>query len=297
MAKSERTPFLTSISYRLFCRITPRLSRFTSFKQAYQKSGLSRLYESYIAIMLFATTLVFITGLTVSALLHHLLFNLTPLQYSTAVLTSSCAISLIIPITFTLYPLYRTGQRKREIDANLIYTTGYMGVLSAGGIPIERIFDRVTQVEQHLPIKDLASKFMANIKMFGLDVASSLDDITLRSPSEAFSKLLTGIANTVKTSGDLKSLMAFETKRLLHAKREQLKKTLGTLISLGEIYIAAMVMGPIVFIVMITILSIMGSVAFGLSPVDQLNLLVFFGLPTISTIFIIILNGVIPEEE
>ena len=247
--------------------------------------------------MLFATTLAFITGLTVSALLHHLLFNLTPLQYSTAVLTSSGTISLIIPLTFTLYPLYRKGQRKREIDANLIYTTGYMGVLSAGGIPIERIFDRVTQVEQHLPIKDLASKFMTNIKMFGLDVASSLDDITLHSPSETFSKLLTGIANTVKTSGDLKSLMAFETKRLLHAKREQLKKTLGTLISLGEIYIAAMVMGPIVFIVMITILSIMGSVAFGLSPVDQLNLLVFFGLPTISTIFIIILNGVIPEEE
>jgi hypothetical protein len=76
-----------------------------------------------------------------------------------------------------------------------------------------------------------------------------------------------------------------------------LKKTLGTLISLGEIYVAAMVMGPIVFIVMITILSIMGNIAFGLSPVDQLNLLVFFGLPTISTVFILILNGVLPEEE
>ena len=172
-----------------------------------------------------------------------------------------------------------------------------MGVLSAGGISIERMFERVTQVEQHPPIKDLARRLMTNIKMFGLDVTSSLGDITLRSPSETFSKLLIGITNTVKTSGDIKGLLTFETRRLLHAKREQLKKILATLIALGEVYITAMVMGPIVFIVILTIASIMGNVAFGLSPIEQLNLLVFFGIPMLSTIFILILNSILPEEE
>jgi len=296
MQKSEKTSYLTTVSYRLFGRITSRFT-FTAFKQIYQKSGTTRFYESYMALMLFASLVTFVSAFAIGALLHHFLFNLTLFQYIIAVLTFSCVISLTIPIIFIVYPLYRRSQRGKEIDANLVYTTGYMGVLSAGGISIERIFERVTQVERHPPIKDLAKRLIANIKMLGLDVTSSLADITLRSPSETFSKLLIGITNTVKTSGDLKNLLTFETKSLLHAKREQLKKTLGTLISLGEIYIAAMVMGPIVFIVMITILSVMGNVAFGLSPVDQLNLLVFFGLPTISTIFIIILNGVLPEEE
>lgn len=296
MQKSEKTSYLTTVSYRLFGRITSRFT-FTAFKQIYQKSGTTRFYESYMALMLFASLVTFVSAFATGALLHHFLFNLTLFQYFIAVLTFSCVISLTIPIIFILYPLYRRSQRGKEIDANLVYTTGYMGVLSAGGISIERIFERVTQVERHPPIKDLAKRLIANIKMLGLDVTSSLADITLRSPSETFSKLLIGITNTVKTSGDLKNLLTFETKSLLHAKRQQLKKTLGTLISLGEIYIAAMVMGPIVFIVMITILSVMGNVAFGLSPVDQLNLLVFFGLPTISTIFIIILNGVLPEEE
>ena len=296
MQKSEKTSYLTTVSYRLFGRITSRFT-FTAFKQIYQKSGTTRFYESYMALMLFASLVTFVSVFAIGALLHHFLFNLTLFQYFIAVLTFSCVISLTIPIIFILYPLYRRSQRGKEIDANLVYTTGYMGVLSAGGISIERIFERVTQVERHPPIKDLAKRLIANIKMLGLDVTSSLADITLRSPSETFSKLLIGITNTVKTSGDLKNLLTFETKSLLHAKREQLKKTLGTLISLGEIYIAAMVMGPIVFIVMITILSVMGNVAFGLAPVDQLNLLVFFRLPTISTIFIIILNGVLPEEE
>ncbi|MEE8322515.1 MAG: type II secretion system F family protein, partial [Candidatus Bathyarchaeia archaeon] len=278
-------------------RVHAITSRFTAFKQVYQKSGISRLYESYIALMLFALLVVFVSTFAIGAILHHFLFNLTLFRYLVAVLTFSCTISLTVPIMFLLYPLYRRGQQRKEIDANLVYTTGYMGVLSAGGISIERMFERVIQVEQYPAIKNLAKRFITNIKIFGLDVTSSLRDVTLCSPSEAFSKLLIGITNTVKTSGDLKGLLAFETTRFLHAKREQQKKTLGTLIALGEIYIAAMVMGPIVFIVMITILSIMGNVTFGLTPVEQLNLLVFFGLPIISTLFIVILNGVIPEED
>jgi len=294
MVKTEIVPYLITISYRLFGRITPR---FTAFKQIYQKSGISRLYESYMALMLFSSLVAFISAFTIGALLHHFLFNLRLLQYFIAVLILSSIASTTVPIVFIVYPLYRRRQRENEIDANLVYTTGYMGVLSAGGIPVERMFERVTQVEQHPPIKDLTKRLITNIKMFGLDVTSSLGDVTLCSPSEAFSKLLIGISNTVKTSGNLKSLLIFETKRLLHAKREQLKKTLGTLLTLGEIYIAAMVMGPILFIVMLTILSVMGSVAFGLSPAEQLNLIVFFGLPAICAVFIVIINGVVPEEE
>jgi archaellum biogenesis protein FlaJ (TadC family) len=203
MQKSEKTSYLTTVSYRLFGRITSRFT-FTAFKQIYQKSGTTRFYESYMALMLFASLVTFVSAFAIGALLHHFLFNLTLFQYFIAVLTFSCVISLTIPIIFILYPLYRRSQRGKEIDANLVYTTGYMGVLSAGGISIERIFERVTQVERHPPIKDLAKRLIANIKMLGLDVTSSLADITLRSPSETFSKLLIGITNTVKTSGDLK---------------------------------------------------------------------------------------------
>jgi len=296
MRKSKGAPYLTTISYRLFGRITSRFA-FTSFKEIYQKTGTSRLYESYIAIMLFAFLVAFASMFLLGALIHHFLFNLTLFQYFMAVLIFSCITSLTVPITFVLYVLYRLGQRKKEIETNLVYSTGYMGVLAAGGIPIEKIFERMVQIEQSPAIKDMSMRFITNLRMFGLDVISSLWDLVLHNPSEAFSKLLTGIANTVKTSGDLRSLLTFETKRLLHQKREHLKKTQRTLIALGEIYIAAIVVGPIAFIVMLTILSIMGSVALGLSPVEQLNILVFFGLPVMSIVFILVLNSVLPEEE
>jgi flagellar protein FlaJ len=294
MANKERPSYLTTVSYRLFGE---KASRFTAFKVIYLKSGISRLYESYVAIMFFFSLSAFVSAFAASALIHHVLFELAPLQFLIAILALSCVIALTVPISFILYPLYRRTQKMKEMDANLVYTTGYMGVLSAGGIGIERIFERVAQVEKHRPIKDLARRIVINAKVFGSDMASSLSEAASRSPSEVFSKILIGITNAFRTSGDLKSLLEFETERLLHAKREELKKTLGTLTVLGEIYISAMVMGPVVFIVMLTILSVMGNVTFGLSPPEQLNLTVFFGLPVISATFIVILNSVLPEEE
>ena len=296
MRNPEKPSYLALLSYRIFGKLTPYFA-FNAFREVYQKSGISRLYESYIALMLFTGSVTFGITLVIGFVFHHLLLNLTLTQYLVAVLTLSSTITIITLSMYIIYPLYRKNQRRKEIDANLVYTTGYMGVLSAGGISLERIFERVTQVEKRTAIRELAMRLIADVKVFGLDVTGSLDDLAQISPSETFSKLLVGLNNTVQTSGDLKSLLTYETKRLLQNKREQLKKTLGTLMALGEIYITAIVMGPILFLVMLTILSIMGNTPFGLSPVEQLNLLVFIGLPMISSLYILILNGVLPEED
>jgi flagellar protein FlaJ len=291
---SEKGSFLTALSYRLFGRTA---SRFTFLKHGYEQSGISRLYESYIALMLFSSVVAFATAIVAGTLLQYLLFRLTVTQLVAAALMLAIIASIIVSATFVAYPLYRTRQRRAEIDSNLVYTAGYMGVLSAGGISIERIFDRVAQVELHPAIRDMARRLMTDVKVFGLDVVSSLNDVIQHSPSEVFSKLLVGIINTLKTSGDLKGLLTFETERLLNMKRDQMKKTLSLLLGLGEVYIAGVVMGPVTFIIMITILSVMGNVAFGISPIMQLNLIVFLGIPMMCLIFLIILNSALPQEE
>jgi len=285
---------LFSASYRVF---GGRVPRFVAFKQVYEKSGLSRLYEAYMSFLLFVSVVAFVSVFMMSALVYSLFLKLGWLQSFVAVLALSLVGSLIVLIGFIVYPLFRQSQRRKQVEDNLVYTTGYMGVLSSGGISVERIFDRVTQVEPRPAINDLARRFIADVRMLGMDVASALEDVRNRSPSDVFGKLLAGIANTIKTSGDLKGLLAFETKRLLGMKREQLKKTLGTLVAIGEVYVTAMVLAPITFIVMITILSVMGTVTFGISPAMQLNLIVFFLLPVLSVGFILMLNGILPEEE
>jgi len=297
MVKLGGRPSLTRLSYNLFKGILPKLPDFKAFEQVYRRSGISLFYESYLSLTLFVSLVAFVSSCAVAALLHGLLFSLPPLRYVAAILSSSWTASCLVLAVFILYPLYRGGQMAKKIDSNLVYTVGYMGVLAAGGISVERVFERVAEVERHPPIQMLAKRLIMNIKVFGLDVVSSLRDLSLRSPSDAFSKILMGIGNTVKTSGDMKSLLMFEVERLLQVKRDQLKRTLGTLTYIGETYITAMIVGPVMLIIMLTLLSILGGGVFGLSPVAQLNLLAFAGIPMIAAAFMIILDAVLPEEE
>ena len=186
---------------------------------------------------------------------------------------------------------------RAKIENDLVYSLSYMTVLSASGVSLERIMKRVSEVEENPPLRQLAKKFMMNIALFGFDVTSALKDISRRSPSEILKKLMDSMNNTVQTSGDLKGLLTYEVKRQLQRKRDGLKKTMGTLTYLGEMYVTLMVVAPILFILMLTILSIIGSGPFGSSSILQLNLIVFFGIPLIATGFMIVLDTVVGGEE
>ena len=129
------------------------------------------------------------------------------------------------------------------------------------------------------------------------DLAPLPEEKVERSASEIFSKLIVSINSISKTSGEMKNLLAFETKNLLSLKREQLKKRLSSMVALAELYVTAMVMAPITFIIMITLLSVLGGSTMSLSPVLQLNLIVFFGIPVICVVFILILDSALPKED
>ncbi len=292
----EGRTILVRVSYRLFGGVVPRLPFLKAHRRIYRQSGISLFHDAYISLALLASTLVFVISCALSALLHRILLTLPLTRYILAVLSSSWTFGCATLTILLVYPMYRGGQRGKEVDANLVYTIGYMGVLAAGGIPVERIFERVAEVEHRRPIRELATRFIANIRLLGLDVLSSLRDLSLRSPSATLSKILLEAVNTVETSGDLRDLFLFEVGRLLEVKRDQLKRTLGTLNYLGEIYITAIVVSPILFILMLTMLSILGGSALGLPPVVQMNLLVFVVIPVMAAAFLIILDVILPEE-
>ena len=54
---------------------------------------------------------------------------------------------------------------------------------------------------------------------------------------------------------------------------------------------------PVLFILMITILSLMAGPSFGASSALQLNLIVFFGIPVMAIAFILFLDIILGGEE
>jgi archaellum biogenesis protein FlaJ (TadC family) len=284
---------LVVASYRLFGNLVPNMPK---VKGDYEKSGIKIAFESYGALAIFGCTLTAVLTFAVSLWLESV-FVASLGKCLLGALVLSLVGAVFCMFCFILYPVKQTKHNQKEIDSNLIYTVGYMSVLSVGGISVERIFERVVEVESNKVIKSLFSRFTTNIKLFGADLNASLIDVQARSASDVLSKLLLSINSTMKTSGDIKNVLAFETHNLLALKREQLKKRLAGMVALSELYITAMVLAPITFIIMITLLSTLSGSSMGISPATQLNLIVFFGLPALCVLFIVILDGALPKED
>jgi len=267
------------------------------FKEIYYESGINLSYYDYKKRIMIAASILYPCILVSTILIHKLLLNMPWFRVLPAALSISIALTVFVVLVLLYYPLYSSNQIRAKIENGLVYTLSYMTILSTGGISIEHIMERISEVEENSWIKKLVDKFILDVKIFGFEVSAALEDISKRSPSNVFKKLLSSIDNSVRTSGDLKSLLSFEVEGLLQVKRESLKKRLGTLTYLGEMYVSLIVVAPILFIVMITMLSVLGGGSFSNSAIPQLNLIVFLGIPILATGFILILEMIIGGEE
>jgi flagellar protein FlaJ len=266
------------------------------FRDVYDESGNPAYYGDYIRRTQLIAVIVFVGSFAVSTLIHMLILRFTLFRTILASVGVGLALSSIATVIQFYLPIYQKNQRKSKLEDNLVYSLSYMAVLSASGMPIERIMSRVYEIEANEPLKQLAKKFVMNTRFFGFDVLTALRDLGERSPSPTFSKIIYGIRTSVYTSGDLENILTYEFERQLQEKKEDLKKMLGSLVYIGELYVTMMVVAPILFILMITILSVIGGGFMG-SPILQLNIIVFFGIPVLAAIFIILLDVILGEEE
>ena len=270
---------------------------FEEFREIYDESGLSIFYEDYVKLITFGSFGVFLVSVALSWFIHTSVLRVQGPRLILGVAISSLLLTALALFGLLYYPVYHKNQMANKIDNTLIYMVSYMTVLASSGISFERIMEHVAEVEAKGPLKRLASKFITDVRLLGFPMSRALKDMAGRSPSKSLTQLLDGIDNISQTSGDLKSLLDFNYGRLLQVKRQQLLKMLNTLTYIGEIYVTLMVVAPILFIVMLTILSILSGGGSTGGSVTQLNLLVFLGLPFIAAAFLILLDTVLGVEE
>ena len=264
------------------------------FRKIYRESGLDTSFSSYMRQMAIIVTAVFSVTTLMTFAVHLVLLRSSKALSASFILSISASILAAFALLYR--PLHRRNQNRAKIDNSLVYSLSYMTILSASGTSIEHIMERLTEVEVDSPLHPITKKFLMDVELFGFDVTSALADVMRRSPTDNLRKLYMSINNTIQTSGDLKGLLTYEVERQIQLKEEGLKKLTGNLTYMGEIYVTAMVVAPILFILMITILSVINT-SFGTSSVLQLNLIVFFGIPLMASAIIIVLDTMLGGDE
>jgi flagellar protein FlaJ len=261
-----------------------------------QKSGLKINFKAYVSLTLLSSLFITVSvGVAVPALLVFvsgvslelaLLFGFGGALFAWA----------LTVIGFYLYPVYWADKHKRELDDELPFTSGYMAILASAGVSPEKIFYSLSNMDVPLAASAEAKEVVKNINLFGLDVISALEKASSRTPSEKFRDTIEGIISTIHTGGNLGGFMRDKFRNAMKLKKLNLKKYSDNLSVLSEVYVALLLTGPLLLVIMVSVMSVLGGGGLGiLSPDFLLSLLTYMLIPVCAVIFLIILDATSPK--
>ncbi|MEM2972330.1 MAG: type II secretion system F family protein [Candidatus Bathyarchaeia archaeon] len=285
------------IAYQLFSeKISVFLPLFRDLDLNLQKSTLKISFKAYVSLTLLITILI---SCAMFAIIPTTLFLTFKIPLVPAVLFGvggSLFAGASSIIGFYIYPIYRADKFKRDLEDELPFTTGYMAILTAAGVSPEKIFMSLANMSAPLTVSTEAKNVVRDVNLFGLDIISALEKASKRTSSERFREMLEGFISTVHSGSNLAAYLYEKSRQYMRLKRISLSKFSDTLSVLSEFYVALLVTGPLLLVIMLAVMVMLGGGSLGgLSPDLLLMLLTYIGIPVSSIMFLIILDAVSPK--
>jgi flagellar protein FlaJ len=286
-----------SVAYQLMGDKSVRfMPLFKDLDQTLQKSGLRINFKAYVSLTILSSILITAAVAVVSPVLLVFVSNMplaSALLFGFGGALFSWALTVI---GFYLYPVYCADKHKRELDDELPFTTGYMSILASAGVSPEKIFHSLSTLNVPLAASTEAKEVVKNINLFGLDVISALEKTSSRTPSEKFRDTIEGVISTIHTGGNLGTFLREKFRTAMKLKKLNLKKYSDNLSVLSEVYVALLLTGPLLLVIMVSVMSVLGGGGIGmLSPDFLLSLLTYMLIPVCAVIFLLILDATSPK--
>lgn len=262
-----------------------------------KKSGMKINFKAYVSTVILASLLLSAFFIIIVPLLLFFVFKLSlfsSLLFGTGLGLLAGALTVT---AFYAYPIYRADTLKRALEDEMPFTTGYMSILAGAGVPPDYIWRSLAQIDASLAISNVARTIIRDIELFGFDALSALETTSKRTPSERFKELIEGFISVVYSGGNLVKYLRNRSQQYMKLKQITLKRFSDNLGVLAEFYVTLMVAGSLIFVVMLAVMSMLGTGGFGmLDSRLMLQLLTYIGLPIGSVVFLIILDMVSPKR-
>jgi len=261
------------------------------------RSGMKTSFKAYVNLTVFFCLLLSLATLVlVPPFLS--LFSRVPAFLSVLFgVGASLFVGVFVIVAFYVYPIYRADSFKRALEDGLPFTTGYMAILAGAGVPPASMIRSLARVDASLPVSDEARTIVRDMELFGADLLSALEASSKRTPSVKFKELLEGFIATIHSGGNLTKYLMERSRQFMRLKRINLKRFADTLGVLAEFYVALLVAGPLILVVMLAVMGMLGGSGSGLlNPRLLLYLLTYIGIPIGSIMFLILLDMISPRR-
>jgi len=255
------------------------------------KAGLNISLPEYVSMMFFTTGLVGLLTLTLGGTLLTMsmgvggiimAFILTPI------------FSLGTAFVFYLYPAIMVKDRASRIKDTLPFATMYLSTLAGTGTALPQIFKNLGEVDEYGEVSKEAEKISRDIETFGMDISEALERSANRSPSEDYQELMWGMNHVITTGGSLREFLRQRSEALMNEYKRRIEEFSEQLSLLVEMYITVVVVGSIIFTSMSAVMSTISQDLSANQIVGIQLVAILFGLPVISGMFILLVQGMSP---
>lgn len=281
----KKPSFLVSFASKVFRGLASRLIEkgyYENLKINLQKANIPFLASSYISLTFLITFFVLVISLAIFIALS----SPTTLVRNVVI---AIAISIFTFIFTTNYPSFLASSLKNKIDDELPFAVSHMAAIASSRVEPSKIFPIMTKVKQYPLFAQEAKKVVNQMNIYGYDFTTALKNVSKTCASEKLSELFNGIATTTKTGGSLVKYLQEKSKDLLldyKLRRQKYSEVVGML---SDIYTALLIAAPLILMLILTIMSIVGSSTFaglGIANIALLGIVVIIILNILFLIFI-----------
>jgi flagellar protein FlaJ len=258
------------------------------------KAQMGIRYEDYIAVLWFNTIVATVVWLVASIALAAIgaIFGWGAGVW--AMLTMLLMLLPIVAFTFTyMAPQMKANSRRTNIDKRISYSMSFIAAMASADVNIDIIFKELARQPIYGEIQKEAQWITRDIDLMGVDTLTALADAASRTPSVKFQDFLQGVVTTSRSGGQMKPFFIMKADQYMKERRIEEKKLIETLGVLAESFVTVVVAAPLFLIVMISLMSVVGSG--GTDYIFFLYAIVFGMIPGSQIAFVILIQSMTEE--
>ncbi|NYT19548.1 MAG: secretion system protein, partial [Methanosarcinales archaeon] len=314
---SDNFSILKKIPFALLGdRIKARKEKYEHLQVQLFQARILLSYEMYISNSIFYSVLCCLIGLVLGLVVSYVVVSvvglpasITKLEFSTSVAWilqfKSLFIGFFITVLFTvivggvtyavfmLYPGFKAGERKGDIDRNLPYAVTFMYALCKGGMNIIEVFRLLARSEDtYGEVSKEIDAILREMDYFGHDLRTAISNISDITPSERFQDLMENLLTIIDSGGSIPRYFQDKSEQYLQKSIVDQKGFLETLALLSESYVTAFVAGPLFIIILGVMMAVMGS-----GSDVMVYAIIYAVLPIGSLMFVVMISIITPSES
>jgi flagellar protein FlaJ len=264
---------------------------FPNLKNDLKKAKFRMSTQEYLSGGILLSFLVFVVELPLLSFVFGFLFQNFLFGFLTSI-TMSFFLLAILFLSYVNYPKAIIKQRASNIDKKLPFASLYISTIASSKLPLAKIFEIFAKFGEYGELSNEFNQIETEISVFGLDANSAVERAIERTPSKNLKELFYGILSVNRSGGDLSLYLKEKSKSFLEDYSRRLYDFSHQLTVYIEIYLTAVVLGAVFFVILTAILA--GISGAGSNIIFLQFFLIFLFLPLIASVFIFLIKSAAP---